>query len=85
MKVPIHINRHGRIDSAKNAGACNIILQTHAIVIVCVECALGITHDSDSDRSDPSSSCEGTVAEFDDDEFEELKNFTQEDNVDSRS
>ena len=40
--------------------------------------------DSDSDRSDASSSYEGTVAEFDDDEFEELKNFTQEDNVDSR-
>ena len=30
--------------------------------------------DSDSDRSDASSSYEGTVAEFDDDEFEELKN-----------
>ena len=38
---------------------------------------------SDSDRSDTSSSYEGTIADFDDDEFEELKNFTQEDNVDS--
>ena len=83
VKVPIHINRHGRIDSAKNAGACNIIFKRMLSSSSALS-AFRDHDDSDSDRSDASSSCEGTVAEFDDDEFEELKNFTQEDNVDSR-
>ena len=82
VKVPIHINRHGRLDSAKNAGTCNTILKRMLSTSSAVSAPRDYA-DSDSGRSDTSSSYEGTIADFDDDEFEELKNFTQEDNVDS--
>ena len=84
VKVPIHINRHGRLDIVKNAGESNVIFKR----MLSTSSALSAfqNYDSDSETSDATSesSKEGTVADFDDDEFEELKNFTSEDKVYSR-
>ena len=81
VKVPIHINRHGRLDIVKNAGESNVIFKR----MLSTSSALSAfqNYDSDSETSDATSesSKEGTVADFDDDEFEELKNFTSEDKV----
>ena len=57
-------------------------IQTHTIVIVCVG-AFRDHDDSDSDNQMQVAAVKERL-QVDDGEFEELKNFTQEDNVDSR-
>ena len=72
------------LDIVKNAGESNVIFKR----MLSTSSALSAfqNYDSDSETSDATSesSKEGTVADFDDDEFEELKNFTSEDKVYSR-
>jgi len=77
VKVPIHLNKLGRVDAAKNVGACNVLFKRMLSSSSAVT-AFEREKDEDSENSFDCSTGEGTIENFHEEEFQELQELIQE-------